>query len=423
MRRIARLDRSIDLLRTRATVQAPSSTYLCTACKHRASPFSTSSARDAKASLTEKLRRKIWGTDSPPGLEDPYGGKSVFDQTKKREWEEQIEEQKAARKLQSQEAKVNSLSKPKYTPATTWDGLETLGYVEDRWAADHLYTPFVPMEVKTDSEEITAALHRAMVEIFALREAGVPLESVSSKMPGRDLTLDVTLDQSPSGPVLKFMGDAAPPLQDLVGSVTGQAQVQAKAVDETAEHEVPTESEEDVAADRSTVDPLHPDAEPAVEESFKKENPTESEEDVDADRTSEDPLHQANSVDVTYEELIASWGPEWLQVSLENPEIKFAVLKRMMQLTGIRIPDAHLNSSKTASALLKLLIIPPKPRKLVDALSQKEDLVTLPNVSIYARRITPVDKERSLGRWKVIEKELEERGLPVTGHEAKRAYI
>lgn len=396
--------------------------------------------------MTEKLRRKIWGTDSPPGLEDPYGGKSVFDQTKKREWEEQIEEQKAARKLQSQEAKVNSLSKPKYTPATTWDGLETLGYVEDRWAADHLYTPFVPMEVKTDSEEITAALHRAMVEIFALREAGVPLESVSSKMPGRDLTLDVTLDQSPSGPVLKFMGDAAPPLQDLVGSVTGQAQVQAKAVDETAEHEVPTESEEDVAADRSTVDPLHPDAEPAVEESFKKENTTESEEDVDADRTSEDPLHQANSVDVTYEELIASWGPEWLQVSLENPEIKFAVryplsqftnllamlytnktihqvLKRMMQLTGIRIPDAHLNSSKTASALLKLLIIPPKPRKLVDALSQKEDLVTLPNVSIYARRITPVDKERSLGRWKVIEKELEERGLPVTGHEAKRAYI
>merc|ERR1711977_394880 len=69
-------------------------------------------------------------------------------------------------------------------------------------------------------------------------------------------------------------------------------------------------------------------------------------------------------------------GPSWLQVSLENPEVKFAVLKRMMQLTGIRIPDAHLNSTKTASALLKLLVIPPKPRKVVDALSQKEDLIT-----------------------------------------------
>ncbi|KAG4429057.1 hypothetical protein IFR05_015461 [Cadophora sp. M221] len=421
MRRIARLDRSIDLLRTRATVQAPSSTYLCTACKHHTSPFSTSSARDAKTSMTDRLRRKIWGTDSPPGLEDPYGGKSVFDQTKKREQEQQGEEQKAARKSQSEEAKANRLPTSKYTPATTWDGLQTVGFVEDRWAQDHLYKPFVPMEVKTNSEEITGALHRAMVEIFALKEAGVPLDSVSSKVPGRDLTLDVTIDQSPSGPVLKFMGGAAPPLEDLVGSVTGKAQTQA--VDETVEHEVPTESEEDVAADRSTIDPLHSDAEPAAEETFEKENPTESEEDVDADRTSVDPLHQADSVVVTYEELIASWGPGWLQVSLEDPEIKFAVLKRMMQLTGIRIPDAHLKSSKTASTILKLLIIPPKPRKLVDALSQKEDLVTLPNVSIFASRITPVDKERSLGRWKVIEKELEARGLPVTGHEAKRAYI
>ncbi|KAH7330232.1 ribosomal subunit 39S-domain-containing protein [Rhexocercosporidium sp. MPI-PUGE-AT-0058] len=422
MRRIARLDRSIDLLRTGATVQAPS-TYLCTACKHHAAPFSTSVARDAKVSMTEKLRRKIWGTDSPPGLEDPYGDKSVFDQTKKRQREQQSEEQKAAARLRSQEFKANRPPKSEYKPATTWDGLRTLGHLEDRWANDFLYKPFVPMEVKKDSEEITAALHRAMVEIFALKEAGVSLKEVSNKMPGRDLTLDVTLGQSSSGPVLKFMGDAAPPLQDLVGSVTGQTQAQIKAVNETVEKTHPTESEEDVAADRSTVDPLHPDVEPAVEESFEKENPTESEEDLDADRTNEDPLHPGNSVQVTLEELIASWGPEWLQVSLEDPEIKFAVLKRMMQLSGIRIPDAHLKSSKTASSLLKLLIIPPKPRKLVDALSQKEDLVTLPNVSIYPNRITPVDKERSLGRWKVIEKELEERGLPVHGHEAKRAYI
>ena len=103
--------------------------------------------------------------------------------------------------------------------------------------------------------------------------------------------------------------------------------------------------------------------------------------------------------------------------------ITHQVLKRMMQLTGIRIPDAHLNSTKTTSALLKLLVIPPKPRKVVDALSQKEDLITLPNVSIYPKRITPIDKERSLGRWKVIEKELEEKGLPITGHESRRAQL
>ena len=102
MRRIARLDRSIDLIRARATVQAPS-TYLCSACKHHASPFSTSALRAAsngKVPLTEKLRRKIWGTDNPPGLEDPYGDRSVFDQSKKKE--RRLEKEEGPCKLSDQ---------------------------------------------------------------------------------------------------------------------------------------------------------------------------------------------------------------------------------------------------------------------------------------------------------------------------------
>lgn len=88
----------------------------------------------------------------------------------------------------------------------------------------------------------------------------------------------------------------------------------------------------------------------------------------------------------------------------------------MMQLTGIRIPDAALKSSQTPQALLKFLIIPAKPRKLVEALTQREDLMTLPNVSVYEKRITPIDKEKRLGRWKLIEEELRERNLPAYGH-------
>lgn len=34
---------------------------------------------------------------------------------------------------------------------------------------------------------------------------------------------------------------------------------------------------------------------------------------------------------------------------------------------------------------------------------------------IHGRRQTPIDKEKEVGRWKVIEKELRERGLPVVG--------
>lgn len=87
-----------------------------------------------------------------------------------------------------------------------------------------------------------------------------------------------------------------------------------------------------------------------------------------------------------------------------------------MQLTGLRIPDSAIKPAKTVQALLAHLIKPPKPRKLAEALSQKEELLTLPNVSVYAKRVTPIDKHKSVGRWKVIEQELSYRGLPVTGH-------
>lgn len=39
----------------------------------------------------------------------------------------------------------------------------------------------------------------------------------------------------------------------------------------------------------------------------------------------------------------------------------------------------------------------------------------LPNVKFYPRRVTPIDKEKMVGRWKLIVRELEKRELPVTG--------
>lgn len=45
----------------------------------------------------------------------------------------------------------------------------------------------------------------------------------------------------------------------------------------------------------------------------------------------------------------------------------------------------------------------------------KGALAELPNVKVYPRRVTPIDKEKMVGRWKVIVKELEKRELPITG--------
>ena len=86
-----------------------------------------------------------------------------------------------------------------------------------------------------------------------------------------------------------------------------------------------------------------------------------------------------------------------------------------MQLTGRRIPDPEISQICSARELLLYLTKKPKPKKLAEALLKREELLEIPNVQIRDRRFTPIDREKEVGRWKVIEKELEKRGLPVTG--------
>ncbi len=92
------------------------------------------------------------------------------------------------------------------------------------------------------------------------------------------------------------------------------------------------------------------------------------------------------------------------------------ITKRLYQLTGHRIPDAKLALANTAQALLSIVVQPPKPKKLVEELAQKEELISLPNIKLYGRRVTPIDKHIAEGRWKVIEEELKKRELPIVGH-------
>lgn len=84
-----------------------------------------------------------------------------------------------------------------------------------------------------------------------------------------------------------------------------------------------------------------------------------------------------------------------------------------MQISGVRIPDPELNRASTTQDLVHTLTIKPKPKKLVETLKTKTELTELPNVKIASRRVTSLDKEKEVGRWKVIEKELMARGLPV----------
>jgi hypothetical protein len=58
--------------------------YVCPSCRYQAAGQripQRQSRRNASSGLpfTERLRRRIWGTDNPPGMKDPYGGPGYFE--------------------------------------------------------------------------------------------------------------------------------------------------------------------------------------------------------------------------------------------------------------------------------------------------------------------------------------------------------
>jgi len=142
---------------------------------------------------------------------------------------------------------------------------------------------------------------------------------------------------------------------------------------------------------------------------------------VDATPVNE-PMHQESTPIATQLETSAQ-DQDWKDVSFSDPEVKFAVLKRVMQLTGTRIPDNAIKDITNAKALVGHLVKKPKPKKLAEILLVSESLASLPNLHIMDRRYTPIDREKEVGRWKVIEKELEKGAYLLQGGHEGPVYI
>lgn len=85
--------------------------YVCKNCQKRAQELGLLAkpqqryVSNQNLPFTEKLRRKIWGTDNPPGLKDPYGGPSFLErrqmraEERKRQEEQQAELEAAEKEL------------------------------------------------------------------------------------------------------------------------------------------------------------------------------------------------------------------------------------------------------------------------------------------------------------------------------------
>lgn len=86
-----------------------------------------------------------------------------------------------------------------------------------------------------------------------------------------------------------------------------------------------------------------------------------------------------------------------------------------MQLTGHRIADPAISNANTLRDLYETLKTKEPPKKLADTPELQRLNRKAPNVAVYDRRRTMIDKEKEVGRWKIIEDELIARDLPVTG--------
>lgn len=132
----------------------------------------------------------------------------------------------------------------------------------------------------------------------------------------------------------------------------------------------------------------------------------------------------------------------------------YQIVRRIAHFTGHVFPDPVIQSASTVSDLSQYLVKKlSKPNKLYEELvgrapaeesktlleellgtdsvtevrgnallnlahvpgEKKRPLVGLPNVVVSGQRVTPIDKEKAVGRWKMIEAELEKRRLPVIG--------
>ena len=301
MRRIPRFERSFDLLHSRS-VSAASVPYICSVCRLQTTSFSTSQASQAKVSVAERLRQKIWGTSAPPGQEDPYGGPST------------IEKNKAAKKA-SKARKAPTSQEPRPTPkpykrATTWEALEEFGLQEPEPLQ---LNSFVPAEVITDGFEITTCLHRAMVEVFACSQAGRPLSDVWRMEPTVDQTHKIQIKPSETGVQLEFPDSMTS--QQLLASLSPMAleeQTETLA-DETTSEEVIVESQQlegGNSVQSKDVEEVSVKAQEDIKESVADTQPDDG---------------PASAASLTYLDVVESWGPSWLQISLYEPDIKFAV--------------------------------------------------------------------------------------------------
>ncbi|KAK4981182.1 hypothetical protein LTR66_010177 [Elasticomyces elasticus] len=392
MRRIIQFQRSVDLL-----LDASAPGTLCTTCQLRAASlqrrqFSSSTSRHATAeTFLQSLEKRLAGKNPQSQFAEL---KKVRGEAKKELSEEEYEA--FSREIdEAQEAPTpepnfldrDAANNPNYKPATTWIGLSRVGseeWLERRRDKGPPYKGWLGGKTRgVRADHMQAIVRHTVVEALALQMAGRDVLEICNQPRGlpdlQRMALSASVRVEGSGKKVKLVYAAPEDQERLLDlpAVTAPKDI-VEAVPETTEQHVDLAN--GVLTDSIEDEPLT--------------KPT--------DQSKLDEMPDAKDV--------------WLKISLDDLSLRFAIIKRLMQITGRRIPDNTMNDSSRVSILLGALMTKPKPKRLNQDLRARNQLTQVSNVEMSAKRVTPIDKEKKVGRWKVIEEELLRRGLPVTGH-------
>lgn len=271
-----------------------------------------------------------------------------------------------------------------YVQALNWDGLERIGsekWVKAKADRGEQYLGFVAQKkVELDNKQWEMLLHHVVVEVFALQKAGRDVDEVChARQEGSSnwiYTKGARITQSVNGGITIDFAQADDEQQLL------QAIQDAK----TERHLQPEENTF-VEGQGSNIQQLAREVEGAVSG------------DALAEESAQRPF----------------LPPAWMDIKLNDPHLKLAVLKRILQLTGKRLSDPVIGASSTLADLYVSFKAKDKPKKLAQTPQMQRLKDEVPNVIVYSRRQTIIHKEKRIGRWKLIEAELLQRDLPVPG--------
>ncbi|KAL2012742.1 hypothetical protein VTN00DRAFT_267 [Thermoascus crustaceus] len=383
-----------------SSLQVSKSLYVCSTCRQEFLPRSSSSlqfrrnASSGNTPFTEKVRRKIWGTDNPPGLKDPYGGEGVIEKSlrKRREAKGEIEE--SAPEPAAEEAAVEEEISPAgdYKPAETWDELEQVGHL-GRWhdfpptEADE-YNGFMSRRKLTEKGHLHLAAHQTAVELCLMQALNKPLTDVCQVLE-HDKTVFKMIwkcriqpgeDKGKLDSALVFPNKETKEALFFVFEQIGKPAEPAASAEES----------------------------PAVEETAEEMEAVDEEEALENANGSAKPANE-----LPFFGYRDPRDDGFLSISLNDPATKFAFLKRLSQLTGHYFTDPAIHSIRNVKQAVDYLnkAVNPPPKKLAPQLASNQALKSLPNVQVYLTKRKPSHTDEELGRKKVIEAELRARGL------------